>query len=83
MRTSALTPDHVANAIRAEMADQRITQRALADALGTTHRSINRKLGGEQPITVAELLTICAHLNTPPSRLLFDAESRAARRASA
>lgn len=81
MRTAVPDTYEVLTAIRAEMAAQRVTQRGLAEALGLKHPSVNRKLAGEQAMTVGELLTICERLHIPPSRLMFEAENRAAHRA--
>lgn len=53
------------DAVRGKMAEQRKTQKALADALGMTPQSLCRKLNGKRQFTVSEASRLCTALNIP------------------
>jgi transcriptional regulator with XRE-family HTH domain len=66
------TSHEVAATIRAELARRRIPQARLAQLLGMTQVSVSRRLTGQTPITVDELVTIAGFLELPISQLLKD-----------
>ncbi|MGW0043443.1 helix-turn-helix domain-containing protein [Rhodococcus sp. NPDC003348] len=62
--------------VRALMARRRISQSALASRLGISQSSMSRRLSGESPFTVDELLRLAEIFEVPVTDLL--AASRAA-----
>jgi transcriptional regulator with XRE-family HTH domain len=60
----------IAQAIRAEMLRQNLTQQELADKLGWTQRRVSYRLTGDQPIDVAELEAVARVLGVPLSALI-------------
>jgi transcriptional regulator with XRE-family HTH domain len=71
MKTNA-TAASVAGEVRAAMARRRISQTALAEALGMSQAAISRRLTGTIPFDVAELSAIATILGVPLSALLAD-----------
>jgi transcriptional regulator with XRE-family HTH domain len=67
----------VAANIRAEIARQRVSQRALADALGMSPAALSNRLTGMTPIDVNELGAIADVLRVTAASLLADAVSAA------
>lgn len=49
--------------VRAEMARRGLSQMALASRLGVTQAAVSRRLRGETPIDIDELVKIASHLN--------------------
>jgi len=72
MKTNA-TAASVAGEVRAAMARRRISQTALADALGMSQAAISRRLTGALPFDVAELSAIAEILDVPLASLLSNA----------
>lgn len=64
--------------MRAEMARQQLTTKALADSVGMTVDQIGRRLAGKIEITVPEALAIAAALRVDLATLLARAEGRVA-----
>lgn len=64
----------VAANVRAELARQRVSQGAVAQALGTTRQAVSRRLVGLVPFDVAELHTVAALLGVPVGELHESAE---------
>ncbi|MGX5770789.1 helix-turn-helix domain-containing protein [Microbacterium trichothecenolyticum] len=64
----------VADAVRAEMARQRITQAELAKALHLSQPAVARRLSGEVPFDLAELDATARVLKVRASRLVAEAE---------
>jgi transcriptional regulator with XRE-family HTH domain len=60
----------VAAEVRAEMARQRIPQRAIATAMGLSQQAASRRLTGEVPFDTQELEAIAAHLHVPVIQFL-------------
>jgi transcriptional regulator with XRE-family HTH domain len=63
-----------AGAVRAELARRRLSGRDLAAALGWSERTLRRRLGGDLPFTVDELLAVAKFLEIPVAELLPRAE---------
>lgn len=64
------TADRVASEVRAEMARRRKTATELAAVLGTTAHTAGRRLNGEVPFDVVELVAIGLWLDVDPGRFL-------------
>ena len=62
----SVVPDN----IRAEMARRRISQQALAEALGVTQQAVSQKLSGRRPLTDQEI-TVAARLLDVPAGEFF------------
>lgn len=60
----------VADSVRAEMARRKITQIAVAEALGVSNAAVNRRLSGQVAWDVAELATVAELLDMDPRDLL-------------
>lgn len=60
----------VIQALKAEFARHDKTQRDVAEVLGIAQAGVSRRMSGEVPWTVDELLKVAAWLNVPPSRLV-------------
>jgi transcriptional regulator with XRE-family HTH domain len=58
----------VADNVRAELARQRWSGRAAAKEVGWSTPYLQRRLGGDQPFDVADLLTLSRLLNVPVTR---------------
>ncbi len=56
--------------IRGEIARQGLTQKVLAERTGIKIQTLRRRLSGEAPLTVSELLTIAHSLDVEPAELL-------------
>lgn len=52
------------------MARHSVTQTDLAPQIGLSVRQLRRRLYGESPLTVSELLTIADALHVPPATLV-------------
>lgn len=59
-----------AGAVRAELARRRITGRKLAADLGWSKTTTARRLNGEYPLTVDELVAVAHYLDLPVTALL-------------
>lgn len=69
--TTVLTPHQIAAAeVRAELARRRIPQSALAYTLKMSEVSISRRLRGETPFDINELVAVAEFLQVPVTRLL-------------
>lgn len=68
------TTERVAGEIRAEMARQRKRMSDLADELGVSYATLNRRLT-TQSLRLDELETIAAYLNTTVTDLLGRADA--------
>ncbi|NMO00865.1 hypothetical protein HH308_06515 [Gordonia sp. TBRC 11910] len=56
--------------IRAELARRKMTQGDLASGLRTTQQAVARRLNGQTPWTVAELVRVARIVHSTPARLL-------------
>ena len=65
----------VARELRAECARQKISGRELARRLGESPMWTQRRLAGEQDLTVDDLYRIADALDIPPTSLLHQAAS--------
>jgi predicted XRE-type DNA-binding protein len=63
----------VGELVHQHMWRQKITQTALAQVLGVSQPAIAKKVRGERPFSIDELLTVAAHLNLPITDLLPNA----------
>lgn len=68
--TNHPTADRVASEVRAELARQRRTAGDLATVLGMTPHTAGRRLNGEVPFDVVELVQIGLWLGIDPRRFL-------------
>lgn len=59
-----------ADNVRAEMARQRLPQIALAKHLGLSQAAVSRRLNGQTPFDVNELVAVAALLDVPAAALL-------------
>ena len=59
--------------IRAEVARRRLSQSAIAAALGVSQQSVSKRLNGHVPLTVDELGIIAGLLDITPADLLSQA----------
>lgn len=59
--------------LRGKMAEARISQRKLADFIGISQNSINRKLNGKREFTIGEAIEIsaCLHLSDAERTTIF------------
>jgi transcriptional regulator with XRE-family HTH domain len=62
--------EQVAANVRAEMARHRVTQAQLATVLGLHQMSVSRRLNGEVPFDVNELVAVADYLGVDPAALL-------------
>jgi transcriptional regulator with XRE-family HTH domain len=60
----------VAEVVRVEMARRRMTQRALAEALGVSQSYVGRRLVGEMPFTTDDLAKIAAAFGMTVAQLV-------------
>lgn len=60
----------VADNVRAEMARRKVSQRAMAEALGTSQPALSRRLTGEVAFDVVELASVAQLLGMDPRDLL-------------
>jgi transcriptional regulator with XRE-family HTH domain len=60
----------VADTVRAEMARRKITQLAVANALGVSTAAVNRRLSGQVAWDVDDLATVAGLLGMDPRDLL-------------
>lgn len=65
-----------AAAVRAELARRRISGRKIGAALGWSLGTTSRRLNGESPITVDELVRIAEYMGIPAADLLPFAPER-------
>lgn len=68
--------DQIPAEVRAEMARQRLSGRALAVRLGWPQNRMSRRLAGVTPFTVDELMLVAAELKVPVTSF-FSLEPRA------
>lgn len=66
----------VAGNVRAEMARKRVNQTKLAAALGKSQAYISRRISGDTPMDLDDLLAIARYLGCDLSDLLLDVRSR-------
>lgn len=66
------TNQAVGEKVHSLMWRKRISQQALAKALGTTQSSVSKKVHGARPFTLDELMTTATVLGVKPSELLAD-----------
>jgi transcriptional regulator with XRE-family HTH domain len=66
--------ERVAGAVRAEIARQRCGRAALADAIGVSRATIDRRLAGDQEFTVTELQAAADFLGVSLTKLLGEPE---------
>lgn len=76
--TSNEMPGRLLAEVRAEMARQDKRQAWLADRLGVTQPTVQRRLSGRSPMTLPELLSICDALGVSLATLASRAEQVAA-----
>jgi len=62
--------ERVAAEVRAELARQRISQTQLAERLNISQAGISRRLSGETPFEINELVAIAEFLCVPVARFL-------------
>lgn len=60
----------VAAKIRAEAAQQRISQIRIAEALGMSQQSVSKRMSGRVPFRIDELYIVADVLGTTPDTLL-------------
>lgn len=65
----------VGELVHQHMWRQKVTQTTMADALGIGQPAVARKLRGERPFSVDELLAVASHLNLPITEFLPNAGS--------
>ncbi|MEV4271977.1 helix-turn-helix domain-containing protein [Micromonospora aurantiaca (nom. illeg.)] len=70
MTETATLSEAIVAEIRAEMARQRRSGRAVAEAMGVTHIYLSRRLTGAVPLTVADLERVAQALNVSVLALL-------------
>jgi len=63
----------VARRVRGLMGERRITQQALASALGMGKASMSRRLSGEMEFSLSEVPAVAAALRTTPEYLILGA----------
>lgn len=56
------------NFIRGQIAEKRTSQRKVAEEMGISEQSLNRKLNGKRVFTVEEATKICNILDIPLNR---------------
>jgi len=72
------TPAHqVAANVRAELARKGIRASGLVSVLGISRTSIARRVSGQKPFDVAELIAIASLLDMPVTELLSESVSAA------
>lgn len=64
----------VASAIRDELDAKAMSARELARRTGMTYAAFGRRMTGETPFTVDELVAVAAQLSVPPASLLPEPE---------
>jgi len=62
--------NRTAGAVRAELARRRTSGRQMAEDLGISKTSLHRRLTGEYPFTITQLVAIADYLQLPLSSLL-------------
>lgn len=67
---AATFTERVAAEVRAEMARRKVTQTALAKALGCSQAAVGRRLMAEVPMDTDDLERIARHLRVSPLVLL-------------
>jgi len=60
----------IAEQVRQAMADQQLSQVALAEATGIPRVTLIRRLNGQAPFTVTELAAVAAELGMTPADFL-------------
>ena len=65
----------VGELVHQHMWRNKVTQTALAGVLGIGQPGVARKLRGERPFTIDELLAVAAYLNLPITELVPNAEN--------
>lgn len=65
--------ERVAAEIRAELARQKISQTTVAIVLGVSQASASRRLSGETPMDVNDLIKLAELLRVPVARFLPEA----------
>lgn len=65
----------VASEVRAEMARQQVTQKALGEKLGWPQQKLSRRVSGAVPFDVAELDAIAVALGISVMKLLPETEA--------
>lgn len=68
----------VAGEIRAELARQRMTQADLATQLGVSRPWLSRRLSGETPLSVGDMVVIAEALDVPVATLTAPVDERPA-----
>lgn len=63
----------VAAELRAEKGRRRVSQQALADAIGRAQSYVSKRLSGEASLSVDEFVTLCLALDVRPETLLASA----------
>jgi transcriptional regulator with XRE-family HTH domain len=71
---SETVSERVAANVRAEAARLKLSQRHIADVLGISQSSANRRYLGITPLDVEELYALAASFRMPVTQLLPDAE---------
>lgn len=66
----------VAAELRAEKGRKRVSQQALADAIGRAQSYVSKRLSGDASLTVDEFVTLCLALDVRPEELLANALSK-------
>lgn len=75
---SETVSERVAANVRAEAARLKLSQRHIADVLGISQSSANRRYLGVTPLDVEELYALAASFGMPVTHLLPDAGQTAA-----
>lgn len=73
VRAMSSTTETVAAEVRATLARHKISQGAVAQALDLSRPSVSRRLKGELPFTVAELLVVADLAGVEPSEFFATA----------
>lgn len=71
---SETVSERVAANVRAEAARLKLSQRHIADVLGISQSSANRRYLGVTPLDVEELYALAASFNMPVTQLLPDVD---------
>ena len=70
MTTPGTTTEAVATELRAAMARKNLSRRGLAALMGVNSQWVQRRLTGEQSLTVEDVVLICTALDISPLPLL-------------
>ena len=64
------TEQQIAERLYIQMRRRRLTGVAAARVLGVKQSTVSKKLSGDRPLTLSELLALCAWMDVPVSEIL-------------